>query len=129
MLAPIAERGEGSKELNAWLKDIGRGAGGGGEEAAVLCGVYAGAGGVASVCVSQGVTKGEVAPTRLEACSATAWLAAERHFVAAVGAPKSVAEDDCSTASFEGVMRKSFIGDLAAGFEATRSRDDCKGCR
>ena len=24
VLAPIAERGEGSKELNAWLKDIGR---------------------------------------------------------------------------------------------------------
>jgi len=119
VLAPIAERGEGSKELNAWLKDIGRA-----REAAERKRLFY----VACTRAQEELhlfaspkanAKGEVAPTA-GSLLAAAWPAAERHFVAAIGAPKSVAEV-IALPPVSKVDEESFIGDLAAGFEATRA--------
>jgi ATP-dependent helicase/nuclease subunit A len=115
VLAPIAERGEGSKELNAWLKDIGRA-----REAAERKRLFY----VACTRAQEELhlfaspkanAKGEVVPTA-GSLLATAWPAAERHFVAA---PKNAAGVIVlqPASKFDD---ESFVGDLAAGVEATR---------
>ncbi len=118
VLAPIAERGEGSKELNAWLKDIGRA-----REAAERKRLFY----VACTRAQEELhlfaspkvnAKGEVVPTA-GSLLATAWPAAERHFAAATAASGSMAEVIVLPTAAK-VDEASFVGDLAAGVEATR---------
>ena len=62
--------------------------------------------------------KGEVVPTA-GSLLATAWPAAERHFAAATAASESMAEV-IVLPTVAKVDEESFVGDLAAGVEATR---------
>jgi ATP-dependent helicase/nuclease subunit A len=110
VLAPIAERGEGSKELNAWLKDIVKA-----REAAerkrlfyVAC---TRAREELHLFASPKMTaKGEVFREN-GSLLATAWPAAERHFVTAPPVPET------TTNLFEmppAPEAEDFIGDIAA---------------
>jgi superfamily I DNA/RNA helicase len=117
VLAPIAERGEGSKELNAWLKDIGKA-----REAAERKRLFY----VACTRAREELhlfaspkttAKGEIF-REYGSLLATAWPAAERHFVSAVPAQESATKMFVMSLfpELEDVT-EGFIGDLAASEE------------
>jgi len=118
VLAPIAERGEGSKELNAWLRDIGKA-----RKAAERKRLFY----VACTRAREELhlfasptanAKGEIVPTA-GSLLATAWPTAERHFAVATVAPESMAEVIVLPTAAK-VGEEGFVGDLAAGVEAAR---------
>jgi ATP-dependent helicase/nuclease subunit A len=114
VLAPIAERGEGSKELNAWLKNMGKA-----REAAERKRLFY----VACTRAQEELhlfaspkttAKGEIC-REAGSLLKTAWPAAERHFADAASVPENPAkmfvmslfpEDDDAA--------EGFIGDIAA---------------
>jgi ATP-dependent helicase/nuclease subunit A len=121
VLAPIAERGEGSKELNAWLKGIGKA-----REAAERKRLFY----VACTRAREELhlfaspkttAKGEIS-REYGSLLATAWPAAERHFVAAEPVPASPAKMFVMPLFPEGEDAvEGFIGNIAAMEENQRS--------
>lgn len=117
VLAPIAERGEGSKELNAWLKDIGKA-----REAAERKRLFY----VACTRAREELhlfaspkttAKGEILREH-GSLLATAWPAAERHFVAALPAQESAPKMFVMSLFPElEEVTEGFVGDLAAAEE------------
>ncbi len=99
VLAPIAERGEGSKELNAWLRSIGKA-----REAAERKRLFY----VACTRAREELhlfaspktkARGEI-DREYGSLLATAWPVAEEHFVMASTAPQDYGEDVYDVAAF-----------------------------
>jgi ATP-dependent helicase/nuclease subunit A len=119
VLAPIVERGEGSKELNAWLKEIVKA-----REAAERKRLFY----VACTRAQEELhlfaspkmtAKGEIArePGSL---LTTAWPVAEKHFVAGAPASESAAKMFVMSLTPELDVPEEFVGDMAAQEEEVR---------
>lgn len=114
VLAPIAERGEGSNDLNAWLRGIGKT-----REAAERKRLFY----VACTRAREELhlfaspkttAKGEVC-REYGSLLATAWPVAERHFAAAAPAPESTAQlFEMSLTPESADSTEGFVGDIAA---------------
>jgi ATP-dependent exoDNAse (exonuclease V) beta subunit len=117
VLAPIAERGEGSKELNAWLKDIGKA-----REAAERKRLFY----VACTRAREELhlfaspkrkANGEIC-REYASLLETAWPVAERHFVAVEPVPETQARlFEIMIAPEPKDVAEGFIGDIAAAEE------------
>ena len=119
VLAPIAERGEGSKELNAWLKEIAKR-----REAAERKRLFY----VACTrareelhlfASPQRTARGEIHPVH-DSLLATAWPVAERHFNASAAATDNAVILQMPLAVEHAEAEEEFVGDLAAAEESTR---------
>ena len=103
-------KGERIEELNVWLKGIHRGARGGGTEEAFLCGVYAGSGGVASVCFAEDEADGKV--SRSSGSLAAGGVAGGEGALCCVCC--AIGSARCTVLEMP-VRGDEFVGDLAAG--------------